>query len=602
MSVRHHRTALLLLVLASATLGIIAPATENAHGVGSMPAAAVLAQTSFGEHETPVVETDGNGTWIAGWTHGVFGPSHTYTGRSTDGVTWATPVQLNGPSTQLSGSNVDLAYGDGVWITVWDAICASCNDRDIMYSRSLDGGITWTAPDGVNEGWATDPSEHHESQPSLATDGSGNWLAVWQRSSVGVPGPIGNDRDIMVATSTDGGSTWNTPIPVNSDAPTDSAPDELPSLATDGAGHWVVVWDKNPDIMVSRSTDLGVTWSAMASLNSDSGAANILNRTPVIETDGQGVWVAGWESILNFAGNDWDLRFARSLDQGATWGAFASLNSNAATDTGSDFDLSLTPAGNNQWVALWHSIDAHASTSVDSGASWSTVSTISETTTGTDRARSPHAATDGTGTWVTVWGRGIQLSDSENAVMYTDCTYFDDADCDAVINSIDLVACGGDPYLSRRHPERTDGIYAGVDDDADGSTDEPLPAGANTSDCDGDGYTGTAEDNVFSAANRGDQDPCGTNAWPADFVSGGIPVSTNKVTITDLTSFIAPTMRINKSPGEEPAYNVRWDLVPGPGLFAKHINIADLSSLITVSPPMLGGVRALNGPTCPWAP
>jgi hypothetical protein len=61
-------------------------------------------------------------------------------------------------------------------------------------------------------------------------------------------------------------------------------------------------------------------------------------------------------------------------------------------------------------------------------------------------------------------------------------------------------------------------------------------------------------------------------------------------------------MRINKSPGDEPAYNVRWDLVPGTGPFGKVVNISDLTSLITVAPPMLYGARAFNGPPCPWAP
>jgi hypothetical protein len=116
--------------------------------------------------------------------------------------------------------------------------------------------------------------------------------------------------------------------------------------------------------------------------------------------------------------------------------------------------------------------------------------------------------------------------------------------------------------------------------------------------CDGDGYTGAAEANVFPSVTLRDQDPCGTTSWPADFVSGGIPNSTNKVTITDLTSFLAPTRRMNTSPGDV-GFDVRWDITPGAGLFAKVININDMTSLIVVSPPMLG-VRAFNGPLCPW--
>jgi hypothetical protein len=139
-----------------------------------------------------------------------------------------------------------------------------------------------------------------------------------------------------------------------------------------------------------------------------------------------------------------------------------------------------------------------------------------------------------------------------------------------------------------------------VSDDGDQLIDEQLPAGLGAFDCDGDGYTGDAEDNVFTAPSRGDQDPCGTSAWAADIISGGIPDSTNRVNITDLTSFLAPERRLNTSP-PEPAFDVRWDLVPGAGIFSKIININDLTSQIVLAPPMLAAQRAFNGPPCPWS-
>jgi Tol biopolymer transport system component len=158
--------------------------------------------------------------------------------------------------------------------------------------------------------------------------------------------------------------------------------------------------------------------------------------------------------------------------------------------------------------------------------------------------------------------------------------------------------CGSDPGSAGGIPERRDAGFAGTDDDGDDSTDERLPFGADAYDCDGDGYAGAAEDNVFGATRR-DQDACGVDAWPADFVSGGVPDSTERVTLTDLTSYLAPVRRINLNP-LEPGFDVRWDLVPGAGIFAKQVSIVDLTSLITVAPRMLGGVRAFNGPTCPW--
>lgn len=88
--------------------------------------------------------------------------------------------------------------------------------------------------------------------------------------------------------------------------------------------------------------------------------------------------------------------------------------------------------------------------------------------------------------------------------------------------------------------------------------------------------------------------------WPSDFVSGGIPDSTDTITITDLTSFLAPVRRLDSSPGDAP-FDPRWDLVPGRGLFLNWIVINDLTALIagaSGNPPMFDGERAFSGPAC----
>ena len=176
-----------------------------------------------------------------------------------------------------------------------------------------------------------------------------------------------------------------------------------------------------------------------------------------------------------------------------------------------------------------------------------------------------------------------------------------DTDFDGVADDVEAV-CGGDAGDPTLRPERTDHHFAGQDDDGDQAIDEPLPGASSSYDCDGDGFIGSAEAQIFSPSTTGDQSPCGTNGWPLDFVSGGTPNSTNQVTITDLTSFLAPTRRINTNPNDS-GFSTRWDLLPGAGVFGDVINISDLTALFsgtTGSPPMLGGPRALNGPDCPW--
>jgi len=52
------------------------------------------------------------------------------------------------------------------------------------------------------------------------------------------------------------------------------------------------------------------------------------DRVPELTTDGAGNWVAVWrsEDDTGGIGGDWDILFARSTDNGATWSAAAPLN------------------------------------------------------------------------------------------------------------------------------------------------------------------------------------------------------------------------------------------------------------------------------------
>jgi hypothetical protein len=80
--------------------------------------------------------------------------------------------------------------------------------------------------------------------------------------------------------------------------------------------------------------------------------------------------------------------------------------------------------------------------------------------------------------------------------------------------------------------------------------------------------------------------------------------SFNKITILDLTSFLAPVRYFGTDVGTNPG-DARWDLTPGAGVFLTDINLQDITAMIAGSsgnPPMLGGAKAFGGPVCPWTP
>jgi hypothetical protein len=62
--------------------------------------------------------------------------------------------------------------------------------------------------------------------------------------------------------------------------------------------------------------------------------------------------------------------------------------------------------------------------------------------------------------------------------------------------------------------------------------------------------------------------------------------------------------RLDSSPPGDPAFDLRWDLKPGSGIFSEEINIQDITTLTSGSagnPPMFGGTYAF-GKSCSIAP
>lgn len=135
-------------------------------------------------------------------------------------------------------------------------------------------GISLSSPIVVNGNAGSDSGI--DEQPDLATDGQGTWLAAWS-STENLGGSIGADRDVLMSKSTDGGATWSPPRVVNSDATTDPGEDFWVRIVTDKLGNWLIVWASNNDlndidIRFSRSTDKGDTWTAFGVLNSNGGS------------------------------------------------------------------------------------------------------------------------------------------------------------------------------------------------------------------------------------------------------------------------------------------------------------------------------------------
>jgi cysteine-rich repeat protein len=315
----------------------------------------------------PAVATDGDGTWVAVWAATNGPDTDIFVARSTNaGTTWSTPAPLYADAASDTGNDdrPQIAVdGAGHWLVVWDAPGRFGNDRDVLYARSLDGGVGWTAPAALGGNATTDRGT--DQRPHAAPDGAGGWLVVWA-STDSLGNTIGIDFDIFVTRSTDGGATWSPVRALNGNAIGDQALDDRPQLATDGAGTWVVVWVSDDtladtigpdlDVLTARSVDGGATWSTPRALNGNAATDTGADGAPVVATDRQGTWVAVWETndpMGGALGGTYDVVMAHSLDGGANWSTARQLDPDAPTDARRDVSPQIVTDAHGVWNAVW---------------------------------------------------------------------------------------------------------------------------------------------------------------------------------------------------------------------------------------------------------
>ncbi|HOZ47073.1 MAG TPA: hypothetical protein PLO37_17455 [Candidatus Hydrogenedentes bacterium] len=355
-------------------------------------------------------------------------------------VYWSTAGPLNSYAVSDNGATPNnaetfpyVATDDaGTWVTVWKSNInlggTIGTDYDILVSRSTDNGLSWSAAKALNSNAAGDTSE--DDRPQVATDSAGLWMAVWT-SEDPLGGALGSDFDLLFARSVDGGATWSSAQALNTNAATDSGDDRYPQIVTDGQGHWLVVWFSydslngtigiDTDILAARSSDAGATWTSPQPVNHYATTDTSYDAYPKVTTDAQGHWLAIWTSddtLGDTIGSDTDVMGATSSDNGYSWSNAFAVNTNAATDSGSDSVNQVATNGLGHWLALWVSTDTLGNTigddcdilaarSRNNGVTWNApVAVNSYATSDTDHEFAPQLAIDGLGNWICAWYTG----------------------------------------------------------------------------------------------------------------------------------------------------------------------------------------------------
>jgi hypothetical protein len=234
-------------------------------------------------------------------------PAYVEMRRTSDnGATWSAPTVLRtGPAlrTQAIGPTQATVLPSGRIVISFFYTESSFPDPFVAYDEvwySDDNGTTWTQA-------ASFPPNLDGGAVVLTSTPGGTLIQTWDRS-------VGNDGDIAISKSEDGGVTWSEPVQVV-EIPNWNVCGQTLSASSDT--DFLVIYSDcvfglggTSTVRQTRSTDGGATWSAPTVMLTRDSAFGF----------GSSVHTAGGTTWLLYNSGD-DLYYVTSQDRGMTWSA-----------------------------------------------------------------------------------------------------------------------------------------------------------------------------------------------------------------------------------------------------------------------------------------
>jgi hypothetical protein len=179
-------------------------------------------------------------------------------------------------SSNCTAQIIDTTQTDRPWITsdgsrVWISYHDSGNSTLIHIQRSDDDGLTFhrVGDPIVGQGGATGNSTFDNDQgPIVADSFTHNIYDIYAAGQGGLQkAKTANFNNIIVSRSTDGGVTWTATLVFH--APVNVAQNNIfPTLAVDPTnGHLHAAWSDAHTVFYSTSSDQGMTWSTAVAVN-----------------------------------------------------------------------------------------------------------------------------------------------------------------------------------------------------------------------------------------------------------------------------------------------------------------------------------------------
>jgi hypothetical protein len=208
-------------------------------------------------------------------------------------VAFSPPQNLSNNPAPCCASDQQIAVdSSGRMYIVW-----SQDSGGVLFSRSLDGGKTFSSPQNLAS------SVSGSRLPEIAVDPAGNINVIWTSGSV---------QGVWLSRSTDTGATFSAPKAIANGV---CRCFPATSVATDSAGNIYFSWIDNaspPNLFFSRSLDQGATFSAPIQLSNSTNSQ-------------LGIWALGLgtngnvDLVWSECNSQCTIWFNQSKDSGATF-------------------------------------------------------------------------------------------------------------------------------------------------------------------------------------------------------------------------------------------------------------------------------------------
>jgi glucose uptake protein GlcU len=261
--------------------------------------------------------TDGGYTWPAGNI------------KTIDSVGF---IEYN--TITVDGANIYISYLDGT-------------NYDLKLAKSTDGGATWPAGNIKT----VDSTGIVGQFSSVAINGTNVYISYYDN----------DNGNLKLAKSTDSGATW----PAGNIKTIDSAGDVgmCTSIAVDGVNVYISYYANiDFDLKIAKSTDSGATWLA-GNIKTIDSTGNVGGYTS-IAINGTNVYISYYDD------DNGNLKFAESTDSGATWPAGNIKIVDSAGYVG--WYTSIAVNGTNVYISYYDlsNYDLKLAKSTDNGATW----------------------------------------------------------------------------------------------------------------------------------------------------------------------------------------------------------------------------------------